>query len=63
MNLVMRTELKLLKPRANGLIFLEKDGVLPSKRRNVKKKSVEARLPYVRKFHQYLLYTAFNEEP
>ena len=30
---------------------------------NVNKTSVEATLPYVRKFHQYLLYTAFNEEP
>ena len=30
---------------------------------NVKKKSVQARLPYVRKHHQYVLYTAFKEEP
>ena len=29
---------------------------------NVKKASVQARLPYVRKLHQYILYTAFNEE-
>ena len=30
---------------------------------NVKKTSVEAILPYVRKFHEYLLYSAFHEEP
>ena len=30
---------------------------------NVKKKSVRERLPYVRKYHQYILYTAFKEEP
>ena len=30
---------------------------------NVKKQSVAARLPYVRKYHQYLLYKAFKEEP
>ena len=30
---------------------------------NVKKQSVAARLPFVRKFHQYLLYKAFKEEP
>ena len=30
---------------------------------NVKKKSVRDRLPYVMKYHQYVLYTAFKEEP
>ena len=29
---------------------------------NVKKASVESKLLYVRKFHHYLLYIAFNEE-
>ena len=30
---------------------------------NVKKKSVRERLPYVMKYHQYVLYEAFKEEP
>ena len=38
-----------------GLSFQEKT--------NVKRKSVEARLPYVRKHHQYILYSAFKELP
>ena len=39
-----------------GFTFQEKTNVK-------KKKSVQQRLPYVRKHHQYLLYTAFREEP
>ena len=38
-----------------GLSFQEKT--------NVKRKSVAARLPYVRKHHQYILYSAFKEFP
>jgi len=50
--------------KASCQTLLEKGGDLFFKKRlNVKKTSLEARLPYVRKFHQYLLYTAFNEEP
>ena len=30
---------------------------------NVKKKSVRARLPYVRKYNEYVLYTDFKEAP
>ena len=49
---------------ARGLINSKEDGVfLSSKKLMLKKKSVVARLPYVRKYHQYLLYKAFNEEP
>ena len=43
--------------------FRKRWGFTFQEKTNVKKSSVEARLPYVRKFHQYLLYTAFNEEP
>lgn len=65
MNLEMKMEQKLLKRLGSGLILLEKDRGLVFRRKQplIKKASVEARLPYVKKFHQYLLYTAFNEEP
>ena len=43
--------------------FRKRWGFTFQEKTNAKKKSVEARLPYVRKFHQYILYTAFNEEP
>ena len=43
--------------------FRKRWGFTFQEKTNVKKSSLEARLPYVRKFHQYLLYTAFNEEP
>ena len=43
--------------------FRKRWGFSFQEKTNVKKASVEARLPYVRKFHPYLLYTAFNEEP
>ena len=43
--------------------FRKRWGFSFQEKTNVKKKSVHARLPYVRKFHQYLLYEAFNEEP
>ena len=45
------------------LSFRKRWGFTFQEETNVKKSSVEARLPYVRKFHQYILYTAFNEEP
>ena len=43
--------------------FRKRWGFSFQEKTNVKKASVVARLAYVRKFHQYLLYTAFNEEP
>ena len=43
--------------------FKRRWGFSFQQRTNVKKKSVAARLPYVRKYHQYLLYKAFKEEP
>ena len=59
----MKEEPKHSKLLYVGFFLLEKDGGLPSRRKLTLNKSVEARLPYVRKFHQYLMYTAFNEEP
>ena len=43
--------------------FKKRWGYSFQEKTNVKKKSVAARLPYVKKFHQYLLYEAFREEP
>ena len=43
--------------------FKKRWGFSFQQKTNVKKKTVAARLPYVRKYHQYLLYKAFNEEP
>ena len=43
--------------------FRRRWGFTFQEKTNVKKKSVQQRLPYVRKHHQYLLYTAFREEP
>ena len=42
--------------------FKKRCGFTFQEKTNDKKASVAARLPYVRKSHQYLLYTAFNEE-
>ena len=43
--------------------FRRRWGFTFQEKTNVKRKSVQQRLPYVRKHHQYLLYTAFREEP
>ena len=43
--------------------FRRRWGFTFQEKTNVKKKSVSERLPYVRKYHQYVLYTAFREEP
>ena len=43
--------------------FRKRWGFSFQEKTNVKKKSVSERLTYVRKHHQYLLYTAFEEEP
>ena len=45
------------------IAFRKRWGFTFQEKTNVKKYSVQTRLPYVKKFHQYLLYTAFNEEP
>ena len=37
-------------------------GITFQEKTNVKINKLKARLPYMRKFHQYILYTAFNEE-
>ena len=42
--------------------FRKRWGFTFQEKTNVKKASVESRLPYVKKIHQYLLYTAFKEE-
>ena len=43
--------------------FQRRWGFTFQEKTNVKRKSVQQRLPYVRKHHQYLLYTAFRKEP
>jgi len=43
--------------------FRKRWGFSFQEKTNVKKKSVQQRLPYVRQFHQYLLYKAFKEKP
>ena len=43
--------------------FRKRWGFSFQEKTNVKKKSVRERLPYVMKYHQYVLYEAFKEEP